>query len=89
MNLKLELEQIDLNHSSVNLDALIEEMVLQIGSTDPVLRDELIYTTFDKLVMEDHLSETKFYLSINDSRILIRQRRTRVQISVSLERKIP
>ncbi|MCA0172640.1 DUF2785 domain-containing protein [Bacillus sp. RAR_GA_16] len=59
MNLKLELEQIDLNHSSVNLDALIEEMVLQIGSTDPVLRDELIYTTFGKLVMEDHLSESQ------------------------------
>ena len=65
MNLKLELEQLDLNTAPVELDDLIEEMVLQIGSTDPILRDELIYTTFGKLVMENLLSESQLTMLLS------------------------
>ncbi|WP_226658848.1 DUF2785 domain-containing protein [Pseudalkalibacillus hwajinpoensis] len=65
MNLKLELEQLNLNNPSVHLDDLIEEMVSHIGSTDPILRDELIYTTFGKLVMANLLSESQLTMLLS------------------------
>ncbi|MFC4560119.1 DUF2785 domain-containing protein [Virgibacillus kekensis] len=42
---------------NVDLYNLIDSMLVNIGTTDPVLRDTLMYTTFGKLVMEDYLSE--------------------------------
>lgn len=42
-----------------NLDqeTLVHKMVQSIGHTDPELRDNLIYTTFFKLMTEQHLSD--------------------------------
>ncbi|WP_270181205.1 DUF2785 domain-containing protein [Alkalihalobacillus sp. CinArs1] len=47
----------ELDCEAVDMDALLQEMLSEIGTTDPVLRDELIYRTFCHLVMENHLSE--------------------------------
>ncbi len=52
-----ELNLDDLERMDVELDHLLIEMLSEIGSTDPVLRDELIYQTFCNLVMKDALSE--------------------------------
>ncbi len=52
-----ELNEDDLERMDVELDHLLIEMLSEIGSTDPVLRDELIYQTFCNLVMKDALSE--------------------------------
>ncbi|MCA0987344.1 DUF2785 domain-containing protein [Guptibacillus algicola] len=55
--LEARLRELDCETERVDLDVLLQEMLSQIGSTDPVLRDELIYQTFCNLVLEDHLSE--------------------------------
>jgi len=48
--LKIELKKLDFQKSetvkSKDLNQLIQQMVEHIGSTDPVLRDKLIYTSF-------------------------------------------
>ncbi len=49
----------------VDLDDLIENMLHHIGCTDPFLRDELIYTTFGKLVMMDLLNEEQLTHLLN------------------------
>ncbi|MGG1684333.1 DUF2785 domain-containing protein [Pseudalkalibacillus sp. NRS-1564] len=65
MDLKLALEKLNLNDRQGDLDHLINNMLQQIGSTDPVLRDELIYTTFGKLVMMDFLNEEQLTHLLN------------------------
>ena len=52
-----ELNLDDLEQGSIELENLLVEMLKQIGSTDPVLRDELIYQTFCNLVMSDVLRD--------------------------------
>lgn len=42
---------------SNDLNRLIEQMVNHIGSTDPQLRDKLIYTSFYYLIKQDYLNE--------------------------------
>jgi hypothetical protein len=42
---------------SNDLNRLIEQMVNHIGSTDPQLRDKLIYTSFFYLIKQDYLNE--------------------------------
>jgi hypothetical protein len=63
MWLKQELKELNFdNHSRLqnnDFDSLIENMLNNIGSADPELRDKLIYTTFVKLIMEDCLSTTQ------------------------------
>ncbi|WP_064093507.1 GNAT family N-acetyltransferase [Rossellomorea aquimaris] len=55
--LKSELKQLDLQKNiKVDFDWLIKQMLENIGSTDPELRDKLIYTTFYQLISEDFLS---------------------------------
>lgn len=56
MDLKRTLEELNLNDFKGDLDDLLHRMLQQIGCTDPVLRDELIYTTFGKLVIKDFLT---------------------------------
>ncbi|WP_283152561.1 DUF2785 domain-containing protein [Guptibacillus hwajinpoensis] len=65
MDLKLILEQLDVNDRQVDLDHLINNMLQQIGSTDPVLRDDLIYSTFSKLVMMDFLNKEQLTHLLN------------------------
>ncbi len=59
MTLKSELKTI--NYDTVlkqnNVDHLIERMLDNIGSTDPELRDTLIFNTLGKLIIEDYLNE--------------------------------
>ncbi len=59
MMLKLELKAIDfdtvLKHEDLN--NLIERMLNNIGSTDPELRDTLIFNTFGKLIIEEYLTD--------------------------------
>lgn len=59
-SLKKELKGLDFNNPETiihkDLDRLIEHMVDNIGSTDPELRDKLIYTTFYYIINQDHLN---------------------------------
>ncbi|WLD94368.1 DUF2785 domain-containing protein [Alkalihalobacillus sp. AL-G] len=41
----------------MDLEKLVEPMLTHIGSPDPELRDELIYSTFARLIMNDHLNQ--------------------------------
>ncbi len=61
MKLKTELRELDFTAVSemANLDFFIESMLDNIGSTDPELRDTLIYSTLGKLIMEDYLTESQ------------------------------
>lgn len=60
MRLKTELKELDFEHRKQinfkNLDELIRNMTTHIGSTDPELRDNLIYSSFGKLIMGDYLN---------------------------------
>ncbi|MFC5466029.1 DUF2785 domain-containing protein [Lederbergia graminis] len=59
--LKSELKAIDYNavgKHNVNND-LIERMLDHIGSTDPELRDTLIFNTLGKLIIEDYLTDNQ------------------------------
>ncbi|WP_079508682.1 DUF2785 domain-containing protein [Mesobacillus jeotgali] len=59
--LKIELKELDFNNpetiTNKNLDRLIKDMVEHIGSTDPELRDKLIYTSFYYLIKQDYLND--------------------------------
>ncbi|MEH7884218.1 DUF2785 domain-containing protein [Bacillus sp. JJ1609] len=59
--LKSELIDLDFKQpekiKSKDLNQLIEQMVNHIGSTDPELRDKLIYTSFYYLIQRDYLNE--------------------------------
>ncbi|MBT2681208.1 DUF2785 domain-containing protein [Bacillus sp. ISL-35] len=59
-SLKKELKGLDFNNPETiihkDLDTLIEHMVDYIGSTDPELRDKLIYTTFYYVINQDYLN---------------------------------
>ncbi|WP_246943298.1 DUF2785 domain-containing protein [Bacillus pinisoli] len=59
--LKSELKAIDfdtvLKHDELN--NLVERMLDNIGSTDPELRDTLIFNTFGKLIVEDYLTDNQ------------------------------
>ena len=57
LDLKRTLEELNGNDFQGDLDDLLTQMLQQIGCTDPVLRDDLIYTTFGNLVMNDHITE--------------------------------
>ncbi|WP_166000983.1 DUF2785 domain-containing protein [Bacillus sp. Cs-700] len=57
MELKQTLEELKRNKYQGDLNDLLIHMLHQIGSTDPVLRDDLIYQTFGKLVTEDFLTK--------------------------------
>ncbi|KGR76739.1 hypothetical protein [Ureibacillus manganicus] len=52
MTLKTELLNLDQSIQTSNMDHLIERILDQIGSTDPELRDHLIYNTFGKLIKD-------------------------------------
>ncbi|MBT2636844.1 DUF2785 domain-containing protein [Bacillus sp. ISL-39] len=58
--LKSELTKLDFQKpetaKSKDLNHLIQQMVEHIGSTDPVLRDKLIYTSFYYLTKDDYLN---------------------------------
>lgn len=61
MTLKTELKELDFDTvvENPNLQILIERMLENIGSTDPELRDTLIFSTLGKLIMEDYLTESQ------------------------------
>ncbi|MCA0993809.1 DUF2785 domain-containing protein [Pseudalkalibacillus hwajinpoensis] len=66
MDLKRTLEELSRNEiQGGDLDVLLTQMLHQIGSTDPVLRDDLIYTTFGKLVTEDFLTKKQLTYLLN------------------------
>ncbi|WP_273834311.1 DUF2785 domain-containing protein [Guptibacillus sedimenti] len=65
MELKQALEELNRNKFQGDLDDLLIHMLHQIGSTDPVLRDDLIYTTFGKLVIEDFLTKEQLTYLLN------------------------
>ncbi|WP_162297881.1 DUF2785 domain-containing protein [Halalkalibacillus sediminis] len=58
MNLKSELKKIlsDQPTHIIDNETLIEKMLANIGSVDPELRDELIFSTFGKLIIEERLT---------------------------------
>ncbi|GGP14526.1 DUF2785 domain-containing protein [Oceanobacillus neutriphilus] len=58
MTLKVELQGIDYDTKwkQKDLNALIEKMLDNIGTTDAELRDALIFNTFGKLILEDCLT---------------------------------
>lgn len=57
MNLIKELEQFLQNEPVKNQALLLEQMTQNIGSSDPYLRDELIYRAYCKLVGEGRLNQ--------------------------------
>lgn len=66
MDLKRTLEELNRNEiQGGDLDVLLTQMLHQIGCTDPVLRDDLIYTTFGKLVTEDFLTKEQLTYLLN------------------------
>lgn len=58
--LKIELKELNFNIPEIiknkDLNTLIKQMVQHIGSTDAVLRDKLIYTSFYYLIKQDYLN---------------------------------
>ena len=58
--LKVELKDLDFDHAeqikNKDIDSLIHNMIEHIGSTDPELRDKLIYTSFFYLIQRDILN---------------------------------
>jgi hypothetical protein len=58
--LKTELKDLDFNKPETvknkDVNRLIKQMVQHIGSTDPELRDKLIYTSFYYLIKQDYLN---------------------------------
>ncbi|WP_179884857.1 DUF2785 domain-containing protein [Bacillus sp. AFS015802] len=58
--LKEKLRKIDFNHpdslKGMDLDQLLNEMIIHIGSTDGELRDQLIYTNFYRFMEGNYLS---------------------------------
>ena len=61
MELKTRLRELKEQPANVsllnNLDALLEEMLQNIGTTDSELRDKLIYSTFSQLIIGNHLNK--------------------------------
>jgi hypothetical protein len=53
---KIELE----NLKKEDLDLLIDNMLKNIGSVDPVLRDGLIYPAFIRIIGEDALTAGQY-----------------------------
>lgn len=57
MNLKYQLQTLqDMSEEQIanqELNELTNQMLIHIGSTDPELRDKLIYSTFVKLINEN------------------------------------
>ena len=41
------------------LDRLLEEMLLNIGNTDPYIRDRLVYNAFAELINNNHLTDAQ------------------------------
>lgn len=62
--LEMKLRELDCETGD-DIENLLQEMLRGIGSTDPVLRDELIYRTFCHLVMENHLSEDQMIATLS------------------------
>ncbi len=62
-HLKLLLEQIKENEYKVpennNLMELVSDMLCHIGDVDPILRDELIYQTFSKWIINETLDDVQ------------------------------
>ncbi|WP_096155401.1 DUF2785 domain-containing protein [Bacillus sp. FJAT-45066] len=57
----IELKNKDLKClSNEDLDFLLDKMVVNIGSVDPEFRDELIYTTFIRVINEDVLTVKQY-----------------------------
>ncbi|MDF2535681.1 MAG: hypothetical protein K0R18_1840 [Bacillales bacterium] len=54
-NKLIKLKQSDFNFEDYDLEKLVSGMLQYLGSPDPVLRDQLIYTTFFKLISNGHL----------------------------------
>lgn len=57
MNLKRELESYLQKEPIQNQSDLLKEMAKNIGSTDPYLRDQLIYRSYYHLIFDNHLNE--------------------------------
>lgn len=51
----IDLRKREYQFFDLNVDDLILNMIKHIGTTDPVLRDELIYTTFGELIYHQQL----------------------------------
>lgn len=41
------------------LDRLLKEMLLNIGNTDPYIRDHLVYNAFAELIHDKYLTDTQ------------------------------
>ncbi|MCZ0704650.1 hypothetical protein J2T56_003258 [Natronobacillus azotifigens] len=54
--MKEDLKKLETTLQHSNLDNLIERMLINIGSIDSELRDNLIYHSFGKLIFEDYLT---------------------------------
>lgn len=52
------------NIESISTDTL-DEMIENIGSTDPLLRDKVIYTTFYTFIFKDHLTDHQLEYILN------------------------
>ncbi|MBT2642252.1 DUF2785 domain-containing protein [Bacillus sp. ISL-41] len=69
--LKIELTKLDFQKpetvKSKDLNQLIQQMVEHIGSTDPVLRDKLIYTSFYYLTKDGYLNHQQMTYLIETS----------------------
>lgn len=61
MTLKSELQELTDNIilEQIDLNDLIEKMLSNIGSTDPELRDKLIFNTFCTLIEKDYLNKNQ------------------------------
>lgn len=61
MTLKSELQELTDNIilEQIDLNVLIEKMLSNIGSTDPELRDKLIFNTFCTLIEKDYLNKNQ------------------------------
>lgn len=55
MNFEEQLKSIIVEELKLVPTNMLDEMIKNIGSTDPILRDKLIYTAFWTLISKDHL----------------------------------
>lgn len=64
-NFKEVLESIIRGELKVVTTEVLDEMIENIGSTDPILRDKLIYTAFWTLIFKDHLDKQQLEYILN------------------------
>ena len=64
-NFEERLKSIVIGDLEIVSSDFLDEMIENIGSTNPILRDKLIYTAFWKLIFKEHLDKHQLEYILN------------------------